>query len=68
MANIRDEVNKLDECLKDIAKHCEAEGTDKHRNLCYKTLVREGIRRFTKYGYVYNGVCFVYRGKNSGII
>lgn len=28
MANIRDEVHKLNECLKNVAKHCEAEGTD----------------------------------------
>lgn len=61
MANIRDEVHKLDDTLKKVSRRCEENGENKFRNPVFKTLVREGQRRFTKYGYIFNGTCFVYR-------
>lgn len=61
MANIRDEVHELDETLKKVSALCEEKGENKFRNPVFKTLVREGQRRFTKYGYIFNGTCFVYR-------
>lgn len=61
MANIRDEVHKLDEALKRLSAYCEEKGENKFRNPAFRTLVREGERRFTKYGYIFNGTCFVYR-------
>ena len=59
MANIRDEVHKLDETLKRLSAYCEEKGENKFRNPAFRTLVREGERRFTKYGYIFNGTCFV---------
>lgn len=61
MANVRDEVHKLDETLKKVAEYCEEKAENKFRNPAFKTLIREGQRRFTKYGYIFNGTCFVYR-------
>lgn len=61
MANIRDEVHKLDETLKRLSAYCEEKGENRFRNPAFRTLVREGERRFTKYGYIFNGTCFVYR-------
>ena len=47
MANIRDEVHKLDETLKKVSSLCEEKGENKFRNPVFKTLVREGQRRFS---------------------
>ena len=63
MAGIKDEVHKLDETLKSIAQYCDDNGINKYRNPAFRLLVNEGRRRFSKYGYIFNGTCFVYRGK-----
>ena len=61
MADIKDQVHELDETLKAVAEYCEKNGKNKYGNPAFRQLVRDGERRFTKYGYVFNGTCFVYR-------
>ncbi len=55
MADIKDQVHELDETLKAVAEYCEKNGKNKYRNPAFRQLVRDGERRFTKYGYVFNG-------------
>ncbi len=62
---VSDQVHELDEELKSISEYCKSRGINPHYNVTYKMLVNEGIKKYTKYGYVYNGVCFVYRKANN---